>query len=107
MVSILCGGKNIAWVYTFMKTFAEFLNDQPQNLKGSWDTVEHSWETFLQDLHDHMRDNMGKYDAHHSKFGNLSSEHPDQQLYRVVKQVEKGFKKVKEGLSRLGAHEMI
>ncbi len=61
----------------------------------------------MRELHDHLRDNMSKYDAHHSKFGNLSSEHPDQQLYRVVKQVEKGFKKMKEGLSKLGAHEMI
>ena len=90
-----------------MRTFAEFLNDQPQNLKGSWQRVELSWGEFLRELHDHLRDNMGKYDAHHSKFGNLSSEHPDQRLYRVVSVIEKGFRKMKEGLSDLGAHEMI
>lgn len=54
-----------------------------------------------------MRDNMGKYDAHHAKFGNLSSEHPDQSLHRVVSHIEKGFKKMKESLNALGAHEMI
>lgn len=90
-----------------MRTFSEFLNAQPKNLAGSWEKVEHAWGEFLKELHEHMRDNMSKYDAHHSKFGQLSSEHPDQHLYRVVKSVEKSFKKVKEGLGALGAHEMI
>jgi hypothetical protein len=90
-----------------MRTFAEFLNQQPQNLKTSWQGVESSWDHFLHDLHDHLRDNMGKFDAHHQKFGGLSTEHPDQQLYRIVKLIEKGFKKMKEGLSDLGAHEML
>jgi hypothetical protein len=90
-----------------MRTFAEFLNDQPPNLKNAWNKVELSWDDFLRELHDHLRDNMGKYDAHHSKFGNLSSEHPDQQLDRVVRYIEKGMKRMKNGLSSLGAHEMI
>jgi len=90
-----------------MRTFAEFLNDQPPNLKGAWHDVEASWDNFLRELHDHMRNNMEKYDAHHSKFGNLASEHPDQHLYRIVRTIEKDFKKVKEALSGLGAHEMI
>lgn len=90
-----------------MKTFVEFLNAQPKNLESSWGQVEQVWGGFLKELHEHMQSNMGKYDTHHSKFGDLSSEHPDQHLYRIVKSIEKGFKKMKEGLNLLGAHEMI
>lgn len=90
-----------------MKTFVEFLNAQPNTLKASWHRVEMSWEAFLREVHDHLRDNMGKYDAHHGKFGNLSSEHPDEQLGRIIKHVEKTFDKMKESLDKLGAHEMI
>lgn len=90
-----------------MKTFIEFLNSQPENLSISWQELEVAWENFLQELHNHMSDRMGKYDAHHAKFGNLSSEHPDESLHRVVTHIEKGFKKMKESLNTLGAHEMI
>lgn len=90
-----------------MRTFVEFLNAQPQNLENSWRRVETTWEEFLRELHDHLRDNMGKYDAHHAKFGNLSNEHPDQKLHGIVSSIEKGFEKLKDSLSSLGAHEML
>lgn len=90
-----------------MRTFSEFLNQKPSSLNTSWEKVEDTWEGFLQELHNHLRDNMTKYDAHHSKFGDLSGEHPDKHLDRVVKIIEKGFEKMKEGLTHLGAYEII
>lgn len=88
-------------------SFLEFLNDKPAMLKQFWKRVEESWIDFLHALHNHMQSNMGKYDAHHSKFGNLMGEHPDNHLERVVKGVQKKFRDVKNALSQLGAHEMI
>jgi hypothetical protein len=90
-----------------MKTFEEYLNQPSDDIKGAWKQVETSWEQYLRNLHDHLRDNMGKYDAYHSKFGNLSSEHPDQYIDGIIKAIEKDFKKMKETLSKLGAHQMV
>ena len=88
-------------------SFMEFLNDQPVMLKQFWQKVEDSWEDFLHAMYHHLQSNMAKYDAHHSKFDNLTGEHPDQQIERVAKSVQKKFKEVKEALAQLGAHEMI
>lgn len=88
-------------------TVNEFINDKPTELKAGWQKVETSWKEFLQVLYTHVQSNMGKYDAHHSKFGNLMGEHPDQELEKVVKSTQKKFKQMKEALSKLGAHEMI
>lgn len=90
-----------------MKTFAEFLNDEPATLKTSWQDLEDSWTRFLHDLHAHVDKNAGKYDAHHAKFGNFTGEHPDEQLGELAKGIDDHFKRMKEALSRLGAHEMI
>ena len=90
-----------------MITFAEFLNAQPSNLKNSLEHVEASWDDFLHELYTYLSTNEHKYDSHAAKFGNLTCEHPCQQMYKIAKNVEKGFKKMKEGLSLLGAHEMI
>jgi nitrogen fixation/metabolism regulation signal transduction histidine kinase len=69
--------------------------------------VEFSWNEYLQQLHQYLAENIHKLDAYQSKFGNLSSEHPDVRLNGIVKKVEKHFNNMKEELSRLGAHEMI
>lgn len=90
-----------------MRTFTEFLNAQPQNLKGSWERVETTWEDFVTELRYHLHDNGNKYDSHHAKFGNLTSEHPDQSLNRVIRQIEKEFKNMKASLNKLGAYQMI
>jgi hypothetical protein len=90
-----------------MMTFTEFLNSQPDNLKGAWTQVETAWEEYLRQLHAHLAENLHKYDTHHAKFGRLASEHPDARLDVIVRKVEKHFEKMKEELSRLGAHQMI
>jgi hypothetical protein len=87
--------------------FLEFLNAQPVAVQQLWEKVEGAWSDFLHALHHHTQSNMGKYDAHHAKFGNLMGEHPDQRLKQVCRGVEKKFEEVKEVLSHLGAHEMI
>ena len=90
-----------------MQSFSEYLNDKPSKLKDSWHVVEHSWMEFLHELHDYMSANMSRYDAHHSKFGDLMGEHPDQQMKSLVKSVETQFKNLKIALAQLGAHEMV
>lgn len=90
-----------------MITYKEFLNSQPDHLKTAWKQVESAWEGYLRELHQHLGENIQKYDAYHTKFGSLSSEHPDVRLDGIVKKVEKHFAKMKEEISRLGAHEMI
>ena len=95
------------WINDNEPAVNEFLNDKPAELKAGWKKVEDSWKEFLAHLYGHVQANMGKYDAHHAKFGTLMGEHPDQSLERVVKSVHKKFRDVKIALSQLGAHEMI